>query len=117
MDLNFSPFRVAALVILVVGFALLGGFTIPEDMPTRMMRAWSLSLLLFVVSAISATVVDHWIGNLDRSNLRWFYIVMGVAGMAGAVMVQHVVREGIEKREEVASLARFTEQSENFGVR
>lgn len=95
MDLNFSPIRVAVLVILIAAFALLGGFSIPEGMPSRLMRAWSLSVLLFTVSAIAATVVDHWIGNLDRSNLRWFYIVIGMAGMAGAVMMQHVVEEQV----------------------
>jgi len=74
-----------------VVFALLGGFTIPDGMPARLMRTWAMSVLLFTASAISATVVDHWIGNLDRSNLRWFYIIIGAAGMAGAAMLQHVV--------------------------
>ncbi|MEP4077778.1 hypothetical protein [Haloferula sp.] len=95
MELNFNSSRVAVLVILIAAFALLGGFSIPEGMPSRMMRTWSLSVLLFAISAISATVVDHWIGNLDRSNLRWFYIVVGVAGMAGAMLMQHIVHEQV----------------------
>jgi hypothetical protein len=95
MEFNFSPLRVAVLVILFVVFAVYGGFTIPEGLPSRMMRTWSLSVLLFALSAISATVVDHWIGNLDRSNLRWFYIVLGVAGMAGAALMQHVAQEQV----------------------
>lgn len=95
MELNFNPIRVAILVVLILGFALLGGFSIPEGMPGRLMRTWSLSVLLFTASAISATVVDHWLGNLDRSNLRWFYILVGVAGMAGSAMLQHVVNEQV----------------------
>jgi len=95
MELNFNPIRVAILVFLIVGFALYGGFTIPDGMPARLMRTWAISVLLFAASAISATVVDHWIGNLDRSNLRWFYIVIGVAGMAGSAMLQHVVHEQV----------------------
>lgn len=95
MELNFNPRRVSILVLLVVVFALLGGFSIPEGIPARLMRTWAMSVLLFTASAISATVVDHWIGNLDRSNLRWFYIVIGVAGMAGAAMLQHVVHEQV----------------------
>ena len=91
MELNFSPLRVAVLVILMVIFALLGGFSIPEDIPSRLMRSWSLSVLLFTLSAISATVVDHWVGNLDRSNYRWFYIVIGVAGMVASWTMQHHV--------------------------
>ncbi|WP_379711638.1 hypothetical protein [Haloferula chungangensis] len=62
--------------------------------------------MLFTLSAISATVVDHWIGNLDRSNLRWFYIVVGVAGMAGSAMLQHVVNEQVPMREGTSGFLR-----------
>ena len=72
MELKFTPLRVAALVALLVGYALLGGFVVPPDLPARAMRQWALILLLFVLGAISATVTDHWVGTLDRSNLRWF---------------------------------------------
>lgn len=95
MDLNFKPTRVAVLVILMAGFALLGGFSLPPELPSRMVRSWALMILLFTVSSISATVVDHWIGNLERSNLRWFYIVVGIAGMVGAIALMQVLKEGI----------------------
>lgn len=91
MELNFTPWRVAILVVLMTGFALLGGFEIPEGLPRRALRAWALTILGFTASAISATVVDHWIGNLDRSNLRWFYIVVGISGMAAAVAFRHAL--------------------------
>lgn len=91
MELTFTPLRVAALVALILGFALLGGFVIPEGLHSRAMRAWVLTILLFLTGAVSATVIDHWIGTLDRSNLRWFYIVIGICAMAGALTMRHVL--------------------------
>lgn len=95
MELNFKALRVATLVFLMAGFAVLGGFSLPVDLPSPMVRSWALMILLFTVSAISTTVVDHWIGSLERSNLRWFYIVVGIAGMVGALTLMHVLKEGI----------------------
>ena len=86
MEFTFTPLRVLALVALLVGFALAGGFVIPPDLAPRQLRLWALTLLLFVLGAMSATIVDHWIGNLDRSNLRWFYIVAGLGAMALALV-------------------------------
>ena len=95
MELTFTPLRVIVFVILLAAFALLGGFAIPEGLPSRGVRSWGLSILLFVAGAVSATMVDHWIGNLERSNLRWFYVVIGLAGMAGATLIQHVLVESL----------------------
>jgi hypothetical protein len=91
MEFTFTPLRVLAFVALLGGFALFGGFVIPPDLVPRQLRLWVLTLLLFVLGAMSATVVDHWVGNLDRSNLRWFYIVAGLCAMALAV----VFRQGL----------------------
>jgi hypothetical protein len=92
MELTFTRWRVTVLVLLVIAYAVHGGFAVP-DVPRAMMRMWVVTLLLFLISAVSATVVDHWVGLLDRSNLRWFYIVVGVAGMVGALVMLHVFRE------------------------
>lgn len=93
MELKFTPIRVTILVILIIAYAVHGGFAVPPEAPRHLMRMWVTTLLLFLGSAVSATVVDHWIGLMDRSNLRWFYIVLGVSGMVGALVMLHVFRE------------------------
>lgn len=96
MELKFTPWRVAVFLLLVVAYAMHGGFAVPPDLAQRaLMKMWLATLALFLVSAVSATLVDHWIGLMDRSNLRWFYIVVGVAGMAGALVMLHVFRERV----------------------
>lgn len=91
MELSFTRWRVAILVVLLIGFWASGGFSMDAPAPSSGMRAWILSMAAFVLGAVSATVVDHWIGNLDRANLRWAYVVLGTAAMAAGVIVQHVV--------------------------
>jgi uncharacterized membrane protein YuzA (DUF378 family) len=93
MELKFTPWRVTVFVTLVVAYAAYGGFAVPPAVPRALMKMWLATLALFLFGAVSATVVDHWIGLMDRSNLRWFYIVVGVAGMAGALVMLHVFRE------------------------
>lgn len=43
-------------------------------------------VILFVTGAVSVSVVDHFVGTLDRSNLRIIYIAVGLALMIGAVV-------------------------------
>ena len=95
MEFTFTPLRVVILVVLVIGYALWGGMTVPSGLPTSLFRMWLCTLLLFLLSATSATVVDHWVGNLDRTNIRWFYVTAGVAGMLGALVMLHVFRERV----------------------
>ena len=95
MELKFTPVRVGLLVLLVVAYAIHGGFAVPPEAPRHLMRTWVSTLVLFLASAVSATVVDHWIGLMDRSNLRWFYVVVGVCGMVGALIMLHVFRERV----------------------
>ncbi len=89
IELNLSPLRVAALVALVFAYALAGGFAVPADAPVRMVRAWVVPVLLFVAGAALATVVDHRVGSLERTSLRWFHVVVGVGAMAVAVTMRH----------------------------
>jgi len=96
VDLKFTPLRVALLVLLLGGFWFVGGYSIPEELPSGLFRTWALMILLFVLGAVMATVVDHWIGVLDRTNLRWFYVVVGIAAMLGAGMYLHVIRERVK---------------------
>jgi hypothetical protein len=74
MELTGNWKRWLALGVIVAVFAFMGGFEIPRPTP----RGWVYPILAFLGGAASATVIDHWVGNLDRSNIRWAYLVLGV---------------------------------------
>ena len=90
MEFNFSITRLLLLIALLVFFAVIGGFSPPsvsaDSMldPHRLAKAWRYCVLLFVSGAVSASLVDHFVGTLDRSNLRLLYVIIGVALMIGA---------------------------------
>ena len=92
MEFNFSITRVLLFVALLAAFAVMGGFSppiIPHDSvldPTRVATAWRYCVLLFLVGAVSTSLVDHFVGTLDRSNLRLLYVVIGLALMTGAAV-------------------------------
>lgn len=46
--------------------------------PQRLTKAWLACVLLIPAGAGRATVVDHFVGTLDRSNLRWLYVLLGL---------------------------------------
>ena len=92
MELNFTPQRVGVLIALLVIYGLLGGYFVPElpadsllD-PRQVRKAWSTCLLLFAAGAVGSTVVDHFVGTMDRTNLRFSYVLVGTAMMVGAVL-------------------------------
>ena len=103
MEFTFTPLRIGILVALLAGFAFVGGFDFPDDTHARMTRAWLYSVIFFSLGAVCVTIVDHWVGNLDRSNLRWLYIVLGVLCMGGGLMNQHVLKERMKITDEAGS--------------
>jgi hypothetical protein len=90
MEFNFSLPRLLILAACIVAFWLLDGFTVPEVRrdetvdPHRFRKAWTYCVLLFAIGAVSASVVDHYVGNIDRSNIRLLYIVIGIGLMVGS---------------------------------
>jgi len=96
METTFTPIRTGILVLLLVAFWFLGGFEFPGRNFAHLQKAWTYSVLLFVLGGIFATVVDHWVGNLDRTNLRWVYVLLGILCMGGAFMYQHVLKTRME---------------------
>jgi hypothetical protein len=92
MEFNFTIKRVAILIALIAGFYFLGGFDAPalaDDSvlsQRRVTKAWFSTVVLFLTGAVSATVVDHFVGTMDRSNLRVLYIIMGVIVMVGSAL-------------------------------
>lgn len=105
MEFTFTPLRVAVFVIALVVFWLVGGFTFPAFHSMGLKKAWLTMNALYVLGAISMTVVDHWVGNLDRSNLRFLYIIMGVIACSGGLMYLHILKEraAIEQSMNVAN--------------
>lgn len=105
MELTFTPLRTFILVALLAAFWFAGGFDLVPHAERYIGRAWVYSILMFLIGAIMVSIVDHWVGNLDRSNLRWLYVAMGVLAMGGSAMYQHILRErvkielGAEKQE------------------
>ncbi len=87
MDYNFSPLRLLILAASIVAFWLLDGFTVPVVNPARpgqFTKAWSYCVLLYGLGAICVSVVDHYVGLIDRKNIRALYIVLGLGLMAGS---------------------------------
>ncbi|BCU77180.1 hypothetical protein [Luteolibacter sp. LG18] len=90
MELSGNWKRWLALVVIVGAFAAFKGFVPPHPVH----RGWIHALLAFMGGAVSATVIDHWVGNLDRSNLRWAYVVFGVLLMAFGSLCLHASKGG-----------------------
>lgn len=107
MEFTFTPVRAGILVVLLGAFWLLGGFEFPDGGGSQLRKAWTYSMLMFVLGSISATVVDHWVGNLDRTNLRWLYVLLGVLCIGGSFMYQHVLKTRAEIEAKAAWVSRF----------
>ena len=92
MEFNFSVLRVVLLISLVAGFYFLGGFDAPpldENSilsQRRITKGWLYCVVLFLTGAVSTSIVDHFVGNIERSNLRLLYIIIGVILMAGSLV-------------------------------
>ena len=90
MELNLSLGRILALCAFLAIFAALGGFSSPslaEDSildARRVGKAWIYCVLVFISGAVCASVIDHFVGTLDRSNLRPLYVAVGLVLMIGS---------------------------------
>lgn len=105
MEFTFTPIRAGILVVLLAAFWLLGGFEFPRGDFSYLQRAWTCSVLMLVSGSVCATIVDHWVGNLDRSNLRWLYVVLGVLLIGGGFMYQNVLKSRMKIDAEALSVS------------
>jgi hypothetical protein len=83
MEFHFSIPRLLLLIALLAIFAAVGGFTPPAvffDIP-RVAKAWRYCVLMFISGAACVSVIDHFVGNLERMNIRLLYIIMGIVLM------------------------------------
>lgn len=100
MTYNFAISRLALFAFCLVAFYLLGGFTAPEISEDSMMnppqvnRAWILCVTLFLVGAGSVSLVDHYVGLMEPSNIRLVYVIIGVLLMGGSFVWQRSLKEG-----------------------
>ena len=97
MEYNFHPVRLAIFAACIAVFALLGGFKPlrlenPDGSSVRLDRAWTRIVLIFVAGAAAAAFVDHEVGTMDRTSLRWAYVFIGTSMMIVASLWLRSVR-------------------------
>jgi len=108
MEFNFDFRRLILLSVLLSGFAMLGGFSVPKvsiDGPhsqARVQKAWGYCVLLFVIGAVSTSLVEHTVGHMDPTNLRPAYIVLGVVLMIASIIWLRSFRQSITGPPKVA---------------
>jgi uncharacterized membrane protein len=108
MELNFGLGRLAILAACVGLFVLLGGFSMPELQESadaiRVGKAWRYCVAMYLAGAVCVSLIDHSVGNLDRTNLRFLYVLLGIALMAGGAWWLHTMKGAVTKA------ARFEER-------
>jgi hypothetical protein len=108
MEFDFDLRRLLLLALLLGGFALLGGFQSPIvpaggiHSAAHVNKAWSYCVVLFIIGAISATLVEHSVGFMDPTNLRPGYIVLGVLMMSAGVFWLRTLKESVKRQEKTA---------------
>src|SRR6218665_1585148 len=101
MEFTFTWKRVLLFAGCMLVFGLLGGFSnpIPESeyfSTRRVTKAWFYCIALFTAGAGSVSLVDHVVGLMDRTNIRWLYVILGVLLMGSALIWLHVLRSAVE---------------------
>ncbi|WP_395750349.1 hypothetical protein [Prosthecobacter sp.] len=100
MEFNFDWRRLLLLAAFCAGFAWVGGFTAPQPdqhhFRASTARAWTYCVLLYLTGAASASVVDHYVGLLTRTNLRLMYVVLGLALMGAGLFWLKILKQETE---------------------
>lgn len=101
MELNFSLTRLSIFAGCIAVFWWLGGFALPvmdadgyHD-THRVARAWQYCVVLFLTGAVNVSVIDHWVGTMDRSNIRLLYILLGAGMMIGSYLWLDGLRQSL----------------------
>ena len=103
MEFNFSFRRLLLFGVLVAVFAVMGGFnfvSIPEDGyfdSRRVTKAWFYCIALFLTGATGCSLIDHFVGTMERSNLRALYIIIGALLMLGAFVWLSSLKNTVEE--------------------
>lgn len=104
MSVTITPLRLALLIACLATYGFLGGFT-PlgtqlegDRIHPKSHKAWLYCIVAFTAGALSVSVIDHSVGHVDPTNLRFAYIVFGIALMALGILWNHSLVAGLEQR-------------------
>ena len=101
MELNLSLTRLSLFAGCIAIFWWLGGFALPATDAHgfhdthRVAKAWQYCVVLFLTGAVNVSVIDHWVGTMDRSNIRLLYILLGAGMMIGSCFWLDSLRQSI----------------------
>ncbi|WP_147263638.1 hypothetical protein [Roseimicrobium gellanilyticum] len=83
--------RLIIFIVCVLTFWAFKGFenTVPgeEDTVIELGSEWVWPLIMFFVGAIAVSFIDHYIGTLERQNIRLVYLIGGAILMVGAIVL------------------------------
>lgn len=99
MSFNFGPVRLIIFVVCVLAFWAFKGFenTVPGEEGTMVEvgNQWVWSLIMFGVGAIAVSFIDHYIGTLERQNIRLVYLIGGTILMVSAIVVLNKAKAAV----------------------
>lgn len=104
MEFNLSHLRLGLLALLIAVFWLFGGFSIPPPDASNLLdhhrfaKAWRYCVIVYLIGAGSVSIVDHYVGNLDRMNIRLLYIILGTILMIGSSLWLKGLRETVSPK-------------------
>lgn len=113
MEFNFGFGRLALLAICLGVFLALGGFSVPDAAEEsffhsrKTQKAWFYCVVLFIGGAVSATLIDHRVGLMDPTNIRYLYILIGGILMVSAMLWLRSLKAAIEDDAATTSSALF----------
>lgn len=91
MSLNFGPVRLIIFVLCILVFWFFKGFenTVPGEEGARvdLGSEWVWPLIMYFVGAVAVSFIDHYIGTLERQNLRLVYLIGGTILMVSAIVM------------------------------
>lgn len=94
MEIRITLLRALFFALLVAGYWWIGGFAVQVNADVRSMFYRG---ILFVIGAGCVTVVEHEIGILERTSLRWLYIILGLLLMIATVTWTHAIHSARSK--------------------
>ncbi len=104
MSITITPLRLALLCACLGVYGFLGGFTPLEaqfgmdSVHPKSTKAWFYCALAFTAGAVSVSLIDHSVGHVDPTNLRFAYILFGIALMALGILWNQSLVAGLNER-------------------
>ena len=105
MSVCLTPVRIGLFVACMALFWFLGGFDpldagLSEDYQPhqKSLRAWLMCIAAFVGGAVSVSFIEHKVGHVDPTNLRFAYILFGIALMVLGILWHHSLVTGLQER-------------------